>query len=141
MSCVRIPNTRIPGHVERIEIQSDPVNEERLVDVAFDQIPENIHLAEQAYVYVTTDTLPRALSVQPSAIIDFRGDKSIGGHGTVWTVEQGRIERRPVAFGPELLDGRLPILEGLPAGSAVVAAPVPGLRPGRAAHFAEALRP
>ena len=41
-------------------------------------------------MYVTTDTLPRAVSVQPSATIDFRGDKSIGGHGTVWTVEQTR---------------------------------------------------
>ncbi len=132
------PANRIPGHVERIEIQSDSVNEERLVDVAFEQIPGNIHLAEQAYVYITTSILPRAVLVQPSAVVDFRGDRGTGGHGTVWVVEQGRIARRPVTFGPELLDGRLPILDRLPADTAVVAAPVSGLRVGRAARVVEA---
>jgi hypothetical protein len=33
--------------VARIEIQSDAVNEERLVEVAFDEIPRDIHLADQ----------------------------------------------------------------------------------------------
>jgi len=135
------PSRRITGHVARIEIQSDPINEERLVDVAFDQIPENIHLAEQAYVYISTSVLPHAVLVQPSAVADFRGDKGTGGHGAVWTVERGRVERRSVTFGPELLDGRLPILEGLPADSAVVAAPVSGLRVDRAAHVAEVPTP
>jgi HlyD family secretion protein len=131
------PATPIPGHVERVEIQSDAVNEERLVDVAFDQVPDNIHLAEQAEVIITVGVLPRAILVQPSAVTDFRGDRGAGGNGAVWTVEQGRIERRQVTFGPELLDGRLPILEGLPANCAVVAAPVSGLRVGRAARIAE----
>ena len=31
------PGRRYPGHVARIEIQSDAVNEERLVEVAFDR--------------------------------------------------------------------------------------------------------
>ncbi len=44
------PGRRFAGHVARIEIQSDAVNEERLVDIAFDHLPPNIHLAEQAYV-------------------------------------------------------------------------------------------
>ena len=42
--------TSVPGHVERIEVQSDAVNEERLVDVAFDKVPADVHLAEQAEV-------------------------------------------------------------------------------------------
>jgi len=127
------PGRRIPGHVGRIEIQSDSVNEERLADVAFDQIPEDIHLAEQAYVYITTGVLRRAVPVQPVAVADFRD-----GHGTVWTVEDGRLAHRQVTFGHELLDGRLPIVDGLPADAAVVAAPVSGLRVGRAARIAEA---
>ena len=48
------PGRRLPGHVARIEIQSDAVNEERLVDVAFDTLPPDIHLAEQAEVAITT---------------------------------------------------------------------------------------
>jgi len=135
------PSISIAGHVERIEIQSDPVNEERLVHVAFDRIPENIHLAEQAEVVITTMVLPRAVSVQPTAVTDLRGDHGVGGHGTVWTVEGGRIERRQVTFGPALLDGRLPILDGLPANAAVVAAPVAGLRVGRGAHVVETVTP
>ena len=127
------PAQPIPGHIERIEIQSDAVNEERLVDVAFDQVPDNIHLAEQAEVVITTGTLARAVVVPPTAITDLRD-----GRGTVWTVEDGRLARREVGFGPELLDGRLPILDGLPAEARVVAAPVSGARIGRAARIAEA---
>lgn len=135
------PATPIPGHVARIEIQSDPVNEERLVDVAFDRIPENIHLAEQAEVVITTAVLPRTALVPLSAVTDFRGDHGVGGQGTVWTVEGGRVERREVTFGPALLDGRLPVLNGLPADAAVIAVPVSDLRVGRAAHIAEVPAP
>ena len=127
------PNNRIPGHVERIEIQSDPVNEERLVDVAFDQMPPDIHLAEQAYVYITTGTLARAVLVSPAGVSDLHD-----GYGMVWTVEDGRIARRKVTTGPPLLDGRLPIRDGLPANAAVVAAPVSGQRIGRAVRVVEA---
>ncbi|HUZ71742.1 MAG TPA: efflux RND transporter periplasmic adaptor subunit [Stellaceae bacterium] len=126
------PATPLPGHVARIEIQSDAVNEERLVDVAFDRIPDNIHLAEQAEIVITTGVLPRAVPVQPAAVTDYRD-----GHGTVWTVENGRLERRRVTFGHELLDGRLPVVDGLPDGAEVVAAPASGLRVGGAARVAE----
>jgi HlyD family secretion protein len=135
------PAKPISGQIERIEIQSDPVNEERLVDVAFDKIPDNIHLAEQAEVEITTGLLPHAVLVQPSAVTDLHGDQGVGGRGTVWTVENGHIARRQVSFGPALLDGRLPIIEGLPADAAVVAALAPGLWVGRAAQIAETSRP
>jgi HlyD family secretion protein len=135
------PRAPIPGRIERIEIQSDAVNEERLVNVAFDDVPDDIHLAEQAEVVITTGALPRAVLVQPSAVKDFRADHGADGHGTIWTVEGGRVERRQVTFGPALLDGRLPVLDGLPANAAVVAAPVAGLRVGRGAHVVETVTP
>ena len=125
------PAKPIPGHIERIEVQSDAVNEERLVDIAFDKMPDNIHLAEQAEVMVTTDTLARAVLVPPTAVADLRD-----GHGTVWTVEDDRLSRREVRFGSELLDGRLPIVDGLPPNALVVKAPVSGMRVGRAAKIA-----
>jgi len=130
------PATPIPGHVERIEIQSDPVNEERLVEVAFDQVPDDIHLAEQAEVVITTAVLPRAVLVPPASVSDLRD-----GHGIVWTVENNRLGRRQVTFGPELLDGRLPIVEGMPANAAVVATPISGLRVGRPARIATGTGP
>jgi HlyD family secretion protein len=125
------PTQPIPGHVARIEIQSDAVNEERHVNVAFDQVPDNIHLAEQAEVIITTGTLAQTVAVPPTAITGLRNSR-----GTVWTVENGRLARREVEFGPELLDGRLPILDALPPGASVVAAPVSGARVGRAARIA-----
>ena len=122
------PGKRYSGHVARIEIQSDAVNEERRVDVAFDHIPANIHLAEQAEILITTGVLPTAILVPSTAVSDHRD-----GKGTVWDLEDGRLAHRRVSFGPELLDGQLPILAGLPKGAMVVAAPVFGLRVGRAA--------
>ena len=127
------PAQPIPGHIGRIEIQSDAVNEERLVDVAFGRVPDNIHLAEQAEVVITTGTLARTVLVPSTAVSDLRN-----GRGVVWTVEDGRFARREVGFGPELLDGRLPVLDGLPPDAKVVAALVSGARVGRTARIAEA---
>ncbi len=127
------PAASIPGHVERIEVQSDAVNEERLVDVAFDRAPADIHLAEQAEVRITTGVAPKAVAVPANAVSDLRN-----GRGLVWVVKNGRLERRKVKFGSELLDGRLPILQGVSEDEAVVATPVPGMRVGRPAVLAKA---
>ena len=123
----------IPGHVERIEVQSDAVNEERLVDVAFDKVPADIHLAEQAEVRITTGVLPSAVLVPRSAVSDLKD-----GRGLVWIVRNGRLERAKVNLGSELLDGRLPILAGVPDGGAVVSTPVPGMHIGQPASVAKA---
>jgi HlyD family secretion protein len=126
------PGRHHPGHVARIEIQSDAVNEERLVEVAFDEIPRDIHLAEQAEVVITTGTLDRAVLVPQTAVSGPHGKR-----GTVWTVEDGKLARRDVTVGAPLLDGRLPVLDRLPQGIQVVVSPESGLRPGRAAAIAE----
>ena len=125
------PGRRFPGHVARIEIQSDAVNEERLVDIAFDRLPPEIHLAEQAYAYITTGTLARAVLVPETAVTGLAENR-----GTIWTLEHGRLAQRRVSLGPQLLDGRFPILSGLPAGAGVVL-PQAGLRAGRAAVAAK----
>ena len=130
------PGRPLAGHVARIEIQSDSVNEERIVDVAFDHIPADIHLAEQAEVEITTGMLRRAVLVPQAAIAGLQG-----GRGTVWTLEHGRIERRTVDFGPQLLDGAMPVVGGLPAGAVVVTQPLSGLRVGRSARVAGKERP
>ncbi len=126
------PGERLPGHVARIEIQSDAVNEERLVDIAFDAIPPDIHLAEQAEVFITLGVLAKAVLVLPTAVSGLAD-----GQGMVWTLEQGHLAQRRVTFGPQLLDGRLPIVTGLPDGAEVVSAPQVGLRIGRAATAAK----
>jgi HlyD family secretion protein len=126
------PSQRLKGHVARIEPESDRVNEERRVEVAFDQIPPYANLGEQAEVYITTVHLPKALLVPEAAIVGL-GKNS----GTVWTVEDGRLQQRKVTLGHRLLDGRYEITSGVPGGAAVVTQLHSGLRDGRAATIAK----
>jgi HlyD family secretion protein len=125
-----LPNKRFPGRVTRIEIESDRVNEERRIEATFDELPEDFHLGEQAEVYATTSRLKRAVLVPEGAV-----DELKSGRGMIWTVEEGRLNRRQVTFGHRMLDGRLEVAEGLPDRALVVAKPVSGLREGRVARI------
>ena len=127
-----LPGRRFQGRVERIEIESDRVNEERRVDVVFDQIPQDYHLGEQAEVHITVMRLPQALLIPEAAVEDLKRDR-----GTVWTVENGRLVRRDVTFGHRMLDGRIEITGGIPDGASVLASLPTGLRVGRAAVVRE----
>jgi HlyD family secretion protein len=130
-----LPGRGFQGRIARIEIESDRVNEERRVNVIFDQVPQDYHLGEQAEVYITTTKLPHALLVPEAAIEDLKNDR-----GTVWTVEDGRLARREVTLGHRLLDGRIEILGGIPDGARVLARLPNGLRVGRAAVIAQESR-
>ena len=131
-----LPRQMLLGHVTRIDIESDRVSEERRVYVACDQCPENFHLGEQAEVFITTAVLGEALLVPETAVESF--DET---HGTVWTVEEGQLHRRKVAFGHRTLDSRLEIVDGLPEGARAVSALRPGLREGRAAKVLDETSP
>jgi HlyD family secretion protein len=124
------PGQRLGGKVARIEPESDRVNEERRVAIAFDQIPTDFHLGEQAEVYITTLRLPEALLVPQAAIVGVAK-----GRGRVWTVENGHLQFRDVTLGHRLLDGRYEISGGVPDKSMVLAKLRNGLRVGRAAKI------
>lgn len=125
------PAQRYRGQVARIEPESDRVNEERRIEISFDRLPDNFNLGEQAEVYVTTVRLPQALLV-PETVIEGLGKNS----GTVWTVEDGHLQRHEVTLGHRLLDGRYEITGGVPDKAAVLTQLRSGLRVGRAATIA-----
>ena len=125
-------NQRLKGHVARIEPESDRVNEERKVEIAFENIPPYANIGEQAEVYITTVHLPRTLLVPEAAII---GLGKTGG--TVWTVEGGRLQQHKVTLGHRLLDGRYEITGGVPDNALVVTQLRSGLRVGRMAQVSE----
>jgi HlyD family secretion protein len=125
------PNERLPGRVARIEPESDRVNEERKVEVAFDHIPAYANLGEQAEVYITTQHLAQALLVPEAAILNLSKDG-----GTVWTVEDGSLQQRKATLGHRLLDGRYEITGGVPANAKVVTQLRSGLNVGRASTIA-----
>jgi HlyD family secretion protein len=121
------PNQRFYGKVARIEPESDRVNEERRVQIVFDQLPDNFNLGEQAEIYITTVQLSQALLVPEAAIVGLGKNR-----GTVWTVEDGRLQQREVTLGHRLLDGRYEITGGVPDKAVVAAQLSSRLRVGRA---------
>jgi HlyD family secretion protein len=127
-----LPRQRFQGQVARIEPESDRVNEERRVEIAFDRIPDGFNLGEQAEVYIRTARLPQALLV-PEVAIEGLGQ----GRGTIWTVEDGRLRKREVTLGHRLLDGRYEITDGLPNNAVAVNQLRSGLRIGRAVKITE----
>ncbi|MDQ2083568.1 efflux RND transporter periplasmic adaptor subunit [Xanthobacteraceae bacterium Astr-EGSB] len=126
-----LPRQIFHGRVARIEPEGDRVNEERRVQVAFDQLPPDYHIGEQAEVYITTVRLAQAILVPAPAITGVHHNR-----GTAWTLEDGRLQRRDVTLGHRLLDGRYEVTGGIPAGAAVVSRLTSGLRIGRAATVA-----
>ncbi len=126
------PDRRLSGRVARIEPESDRVNEERKVEVAFDALPVGFNIGEQAEVYIATVRLAKALLIPEAAVVGL-GTKA----ETIWTVEDGRLQQRHVTLGHHLLDGRYEVTGGAPEGALVVTRIQSGLRIGRAVKVAE----
>ena len=121
------PNERLAGRVARIEPESDRVNEERRdPTVRCDDCPASFALGEQSEVFVTTAVLDRALMVPEAAIEQFDGSTSM-----VWTIEDGRLNRRRVSFGKRALDGRIQVIGGIPDGAAIATTIAPSFRESR----------
>jgi len=131
-----LPGRRFQGRVARIEIESDRVNEERRVQIAFDRLLDDFHLGEQAEVFITTVRLDRAVLVPEAAVSDISQ-----GRGTVWVVNNQRLEQQEVEIGHRLLDGRVEIVKGIRDGAAAVAKLDSGFWAGRPATIAEGKRP
>ena len=125
------PSQRLRGKVARIEPESDRVNEERRVEIVYEKVPDSFYLGEQAEVYINTVRLPQALLVPETAIIGLAKNR-----GTVWTVDDGRLQQHEVMLGHRLLDGRYEIAGGLPDNARMVVQLRGGLRVGRAATIA-----
>jgi HlyD family secretion protein len=124
-----LPQHSFEGRVTRIGIESDRVNEERKIYVSCGTCPDAFFLGEQAEVLITTAVLERALLVPEAAI-----ERYDGMTGTLWIVADGQLQQRQSRFGRRTLDGRVEMLDGLPAGVGVPAAASSGFREGRSAN-------
>lgn len=106
--------TTLHGRVARVEIQSDAVTEERVVNVEFADTPVPLSLGELAEITIRQPDLADALAV-PSAAL-----KRIGQGQGVWRIENGRARFHTVRIGAQSLDGATQVLEGLASGDAVI---------------------
>ncbi len=118
------PGTPMPGRVARIEMQSDPVTEERIVDVSFDAPTARLYLGELAEV---TIRLPgeTGVLVVPSAAIAREGSQT-----GVWQMADGRARFKPVSMGSQGQAGVTQILSGLAQGDSVILYSSAQLEPG-----------
>lgn len=124
------PGAPLPGRVARIDVENDRVSEERIVHVAFRELPAEFHLGEQAEVTITAEPGGGVL-LPPQAVDEIRGRS-----GVVWVVEDGRLQRREVRVGRRFADGSIEVLQGVAAADRVVTRPGERLRDG--ARVAEA---
>ncbi len=108
------PGTALPGRVMRIDLQSDALTEERIVNVAFDPAPAQLYLGELAEVSIRLPGAKNVLTVPRAALAQHRG--KVG----VWRIEQGRARFHPVQPGMQTAE-RVQIDSGLEAGDRVIA--------------------
>jgi HlyD family secretion protein len=127
------PQDAFTGHVVRIGLESDRVTEERRVFIKGDNPPPRVYLGEQAEFWITVAHLDKVLLVPEAAVQGYNGRE-----GRVWTVEDGRLQRRLVSFRHRTEDARLEIVAGLPEGARVVSRLEKALREGRSARMIEA---
>lgn len=124
-----LPDQVFPARVVRIGIESDRISEERRVYVKCEECPVQFHLGEQAEVLITVAFLAKARLVPEAAVAGYDGRT-----GTVWSLENGYLTRRPVSFGHRTEDSRLEIRDGIPSHAQVVSRVASGLQEGRAAR-------
>lgn len=106
------PHTSTPGTVERVDLISDSVTEERIVNVASPGI--NASLGEYAEVTIKLPVLDKTRSIPTAAV------KRINQQDGVWVLQNSRASFRPVTLGISTLAGRTQILDGLTDGDEVM---------------------
>jgi HlyD family secretion protein len=104
-----VPGTSLPGKVVRVDLQSDALTEERIINVAFDPAPAQLYLGELAEVTIRLSGLRDVLTVPRAALTQF------GGQTGVWRVEAGRARFQPVEPGIRTAE-QVQIVSGLQAG-------------------------
>jgi HlyD family secretion protein len=104
----------MPGRVARIDMQSDPVTEERIASVSFDPPPARLYLGELAEVTIQLPGETGVLIV-PSAAIAREG-----GQTGVWQSVDGRARFKPVAIGTQGQAGVTQIRSGLSKGERII---------------------
>lgn len=106
------PRTSTSGTVERVDLISDSVTEERIVNVAAPEISASI--GEYAEVTIKLPVLEKTRSIPTAAV------KRINQQDGVWVLQNSRARFRPVTLGISTLDGRTQILDGLGGSDEVI---------------------
>ena len=107
------PGRALPGKVLRIELQSDAVTEERIVNVVFDPAPSQLYLGELAEVNIHLAGTRNVLTV-PRAAVAHQNNQA-----GVWQAVDGRARFKPVQLGAQTAE-RVQIASGLAEGDSLI---------------------
>lgn len=108
------PQQVLSGQVQRVELQADPVTEERIAQVSFDSMPASLSIGEMAEVTVKLQSSGQTL-VLPQASV-----QTHQGRTGVWRLKDDTLDFVPVQLGASSLDGRVQALSGLTSEDTVV---------------------
>jgi HlyD family secretion protein len=101
------PQSPQTGVVERVNMISDAVTEERIVNVSFRSKQPAGNIGESAEVTIKLQGMDKVRSI-PSAAV-----KHVDQHDGVWLLRNGLAQFQPVRTGMRTLVGRTQILEGI----------------------------
>ena len=127
------PTEVLTGHVERVELISDAITEERLAQVAFAAAPAGTSIGEMAEVTVQLPATASGPAV-PNAALQ-RRDGATG----VWQLDGDTLRFTPVRTGVTGPDGQVQILDGLAAGDRIVVHSEGTLKPDAAITIVDSL--
>jgi RND family efflux transporter MFP subunit len=71
------PKKKFAGIVKRIVAQSDPVTQEREVDVAFKELPIPFYINEQAEVTIVTKKLHDVVEIPADALVNYKAKRGV----------------------------------------------------------------
>jgi len=106
--------TSLAGSVARVELLSDSVTEEKIAQVAFEQMPSAVSVGEMAEVTLQLPATSKAVLVPGASI-----QRQSGATG-VWRIASGKPVFTPLRLGASSLEGQVQVLEGLKVGDEVV---------------------
>lgn len=99
------PHAPLAGKVARVDMVSDAVTEERIVNVAVAAV--DVSIGEYAEVTFKLPQLNDTRSVPTAAV------KRIDRQTGVWVLQDGQVVFKPVKVGATTMEGRTQILDGM----------------------------
>lgn len=118
------PQATLSGKIARVDIISDAVTEERIINVSFADVQHAANIGEYAEVTIRLPELGNVQTVASAAI------KRIDKQDGVWVLQEGKVAFKPVKIGVTTMDGRTQILQGLDAADTVIVFSRQTLSPG-----------
>lgn len=127
------PGQVLQGRVERVDVVSDSVAEERIANVAFANSPGTIAIGELAEVTLRLPPVGPALAIPGAAL------KRVGKADGVWQLADGHARFAAITAGVASGDGNIQVLKGLAVGDEVIVYSSQTLTPGLRVKRVDAL--